>query len=130
MILLFVIYTCHGKLFLFTSKPPIILKLPSIGVTWGTPQLEVLAYVDFGTPVEVKALLVSGILVDVSVEAIVEKAVVKMVGALVLGVVVDNVGNNVDNSPVVVTGAAVLVIHFEQFIKITANKHMLLAIIL
>jgi len=55
---------------------------------------------------------------------------VNVVGALILVVVVDNVGNSVDNNPVVVTGAGVLVIHFEQFIKIAANKHMLLAIVL
>ncbi len=61
MMRLFVIYTCHGKLFFMASKPPIILKLPSIGVTCGTPhELKVLAVVNWvvnvGTAVEVEVV--------------------------------------------------------------------------
>jgi len=70
-----------------------ILKLPSIGVTCGTPhELTTLAVVNVGTAVNVDGAIVVNEVVDGKVGTLV----------LVLPLVVDNVGNNVDIKPVVV----------------------------
>ena len=108
MIRLFVMYTCHGKLFLMASKPPIILKLPSIGVTCGTPhELKVLAVVNWvvnvGTAVEVVVEAVTNAEVVIGTPFVDDEAIVVnevVVGGLVwldaFVVVDDNVGNKVD----------------------------------
>ena len=97
------------------SNPPIILKVESIGVTCGTPQLEgtevTIWEVEVGTTVE-KAVVVIGIAVvvvpvryDVVIGAIVDAIVaVDATVVFVVVVAVESVGNNVDT-----VGATVVV---------------------